>query len=315
MGKKIAMDTQERKVFEKSFPELYKVFKSIIHNLGTPRERRFFANLIKLFEIASTGIKDKNTKRYINKVFKPSNAKLHPLFEAFKLTLLSKKPRFFHPYLYELESALHHQNITFPSESYKRQKLRELTNKAKFWNIYFEFEVANTFASAGYKVKICHHNKRYDMKVFVNSQYFNVEVTTIRYKKRLNKHQICQKIRKTIENKAKQLPKSGVNIIVLAVPLDSNVMPFDIGDSLYDPPDKVAIPRGFKRGIIKVKGILILDKYEKLKHISGVLEWSHKGVSINKFGFTARRISSWFKEKFIYKNKKGFCENFRLMRH
>jgi len=297
-GKNIIMKIQERKVFEKNFPELYKVFKSIIHNLETPRERSFLTNLIKLFEITSAGIKDKDTEQYINEVFKPSNAKLHPLFEAFKLTLFSKKPcRLFHPYLYELENALRHQNITFSSESYKRQKFRELTNKAKFWNIYFEFEVANTFALAGCKVKICHHSRPYDLKVFTDGKYFNTEITVIRYKNRFNKHKICQKIRKTIEKKAKQLPKSGINIIVLAVPWDSNVMPFDIVDSLYEAPDKVAIPRGQKRGIIKVKRILIFNKYEKLKNISGVLEWSHKGVAMNKFGFAARRIIPWWFRK------------------
>lgn len=307
-GKSIVMNTQERKVFEKNFPELYKVFKPIIHNLGTPSERSFLANLIKLFEITSAGIKDKNTEQYINEVFKLSNVKLHPLFEAFKLTLFSKKPyRLFHSYLYELENALSHQDITFPSENYKRQKLRELANKAKFWNIYFEFEVANTFALAGCKVEMCHHFRPYDLRVFINGKHFNIEITAIRYKNRFNKHKICQRIRKTIKKKAKQLPKSGINIIVLAVPWDSNIMPFDIIDSLYDSPDKVAIPHGQKGGIVKIKGASIFDKYEKLKNISGVLEWSHKGVVMNKFGFEARRISPlWFRENLPLEIKKVF---------
>lgn len=282
--------------FKKKYPNLYSNLKSVINNV---KDKSFLANLMRLYDI--TLIPNKQKVRNLNKYWKDLlNSGLpqqHPLFGLLIYYLPLCGISIYHYYVDELEEALGNPNILFEK---KEQKIRALTRKEEFWDTYFELEVANSLAKEGCRVVVQENINRFDMRVSFNNVNFNTEVTAIRLENRDEKT-VCQNITKRIESKAIQLPKKGINVIILSVPLDSKLMPYDIPDALYGGPPVVKIIRSasIKKSFTrKVKSPLILETNSKLSNIAAVVHWAHRGIPLGIFGKQARLIYPYSRRGF-----------------
>jgi len=82
----------------------------------------------------------------------------------------------------EIEGALKNKNIEFEDKEYVIESLR---NKNRFWSTYCELTTAYNLSLRGCRVKILKRKEKTktpDLKVFLNNQKFNIEVSSRIYK-------------------------------------------------------------------------------------------------------------------------------------
>lgn len=296
-------------IFKTKKPCIYEAFKKIIDS--RPGSKPFFKYLTNLYEAIETKNSD-TFNRYYSKLINLKISHRHPFYTF--LTKYLPLNVLIPPYLNALEQALANQKITYDN---RNNKIKALTTKNMFWGTFCELILADILVKQGCSVRILgDDNKKHpDLEVKCGKDRFLIEVSSRIYK--VNKQAIQKKLIDRLKCEGKQLPKSGINnIIVLlfdyGLKFGQTVSPqemfncFNTISAMYDSKSKGKIVYKSKN-IIKEKKKLILETHNELYHISGVgfiFSWQAPleflGYQTNMFLFVCKdSLSKPIKEQLL----------------
>ncbi|MDD5537439.1 MAG: hypothetical protein PHF12_00555 [Candidatus Omnitrophica bacterium] len=294
-------------IFKKNYPNLFRVFKDVIEGgLSKAQQILFFDNLVRIYST----FRDKKDVLCLDTSYKEIRKsgilKIHHFFKF--LYMHPPNSPFFPPCVDELEEALSNQRIVFEDKESTFSSL--LGDRTKFWGTYCEFEIANNLDKVGCQVKFLKKTepsvKYPDIKASINGYKFNIEVTSRHYE--LDKAGKFSALINKINDEAAQLPKGGMNVIIIFVSsglLDSVefepekiITPFDFADILYEDTEETEEIKRNGRLVRRPKRKLILYTREELRHVNALAIWFYGQVLVEDVGRRRRMISLFGKDDF-----------------